>query len=367
MTVLKEITKKALELKFDEVGVANLKDIPNQKRDLFAYLSKGFHGEMLWLEKNKERRAHPIMIWENTKSVLVLTKNYGPDQNPLLNIKKKSKANISVYARGDDYHDIMKVRLRDLSLWIKEIYNIDTRYFVDTAPIMEKPIAQIAGLGWQGKHTNLVSRKFGSWLFLSVLLLPVELNSTKTEKDHCGSCKSCIDVCPTNAIVAPHKLDARKCISYLTIEFKGIVPREMRKHIGNRVYGCDDCLSVCPWNKFAQENNEIRLKSRDDFDMPDLSSFIDLDEGGFADLFSNSPIKRIGRDRFIRNILIGMGNSEEKKYIPLISNKLRDKSSIVRATAIWAIKQLCSSTEMEYFKTKSIKSEKDKLVLKEWN
>ena len=367
MDISSQIKEKLLQSGFDDIGFTNIENIPDQRIRLEEYLTDGYHGEMSWLEKNKERRSHPKKIWDEAKSIIVLSKNYGPEENPLKFIDRKKKANISVYARGNDYHELIKEKLKEASVWLKDSYKIESRYFVDTAPIMEKPIAQIAGLGWQGKHTNLVSRKLGSWFFLGVILLSVRLPSASAEIDHCGSCTSCIDICPTNAIIEPYKLDSRKCISYLTIELKGHIPKNMRKSIGNRVYGCDDCLAVCPWNKFAEITNDIKLRAREELNMPNLLYFLGFDREMFNDFFRDSPIKRIGRDRFIRNILIATGNSGMKDYIPKIIPHLTDEIPIVRAASIWAIKQLTSDKEFDHFKKNNMHLEKDDNVMLEWN
>ena len=321
---------------------------------------------MVWLEKNKDRRSHPSNLWENAKSIIVVSKNYGPQVNPLNNIKEKSKANISVYARAVDYHELMKKSLKDLSIWLLQNYEVESRFFVDTAPIMEKPIAQIAGIGWQGKHSNLVSRKLGSWFFLGVLLLPVELESSVSEPDHCGSCSSCMDICPTKAIISPYKLDSRKCISYLTIEYKGHIPEEYRESIGNRIYGCDDCLAVCPWNKFASETRDIHLKAKEMLNLPDISFFLEFDYDLFNKFFDNSPIKRIGKDRFLRNVLIAAGNSGSREIAIKIKKFIKHDSSIIRASAIWAIKKIISKKEFQKLRKIYILDEDDPEVIGEW-
>jgi epoxyqueuosine reductase len=362
-----DILKKIYDLGFDDVGIANIDDIPDQKEELESFLSGGFHGDMIWLEKNKDRRSHPSKIWDDSISVIVVSKNYGPAENPIQNISRKTDANISVYARGDDYHLIIKDQLKEFSSWLKEDFGIDSRYFVDTAPLMEKPIAQIAGLGWQGKHTNLVSQTLGSWFFLGVVLLPIHIEPSKVELNHCGSCTSCIDICPTNAIIAPHKLDARKCISYLTIEYKGHMPRDLRDKIGNRVYGCDDCLAVCPWNKFAQVTSDSHLISRDELNLPNLGFFLDFDYNDFTTFFMNSPIKRIGKDRFLRNILIAAGNSNSKKLVKKIEKHLKNNSPIVRSAAIWAVKKLLSIEKFKTMRDNYVQDEFDPYVLEEWN
>ena len=368
---MQAITKEDLQSKigmlgFDDIGFTDITDIPDQKDSLEEYLKNGYHGDMIWLEKNKERRSHPSNIWQDAKSVIVVSKNYGPQDNPLHNIKETLKANISVYARADDYHELMKKSLKKLSIWLLNEYGIESKLFVDTAPIMEKPIAQIAGIGWQGKHSNLVSRKLGSWFFLGVILLPIKLEASSPELDHCGSCSSCIDICPTNAIVSPYKLDSRRCISYLTIEYKGHIPEEFRELIGNRIYGCDDCLAVCPWNKFASQTRDIQLKAKKILNMPDISFFLDFDYDAFNKFFKTSPIKRIGKDRFLRNVLIAAGNSGSQQISIKVKKFLRHESSIIRASAIWALKKIISKKEFQKLRNIYILEENDPLVVSEW-
>ena len=320
---------------------------------------------MYWMQEHSHLRSDPKILWPDVKSIIVLGSNYHNDCNSLGLLNKKDKAIISVYARNEDYHKVIKKKLKKLSLKISEIMGCNFKYFVDTAPVMEKPLGMQAGLGWQGKHTNLVSKEFGSWLFLSSIFLSKEITETKKESDHCGSCSSCIDICPTNAIVAPYKIDARKCISYLTIEHKGQIDKEYRSLIGNRIYGCDDCLAVCPWNKFAKKTNENSFQPRDDLIEPDLKSLIHLDDQEFRTKFRSSSIKRIGRDRFIRNVLIAIGNSKNIDFVDQILILLRDKSDIVRAMAVWALKQL-SLKDFNKYKDKHLNNEKNEQVLQEW-
>ena len=363
----KEVLKAKIEtLGFDDIGFTDITDVPDQKDSLDEYLKNGFHGDMIWLEKNKDRRSHPSNLWQDAKSVIVVSKNYGPQDNPLNNIEEKLKANISVYARANDYHELMKISLKKLSAWLEENYEIESKFFVDTAPIMEKPIAQIAGIGWQGKHSNLVSRKLGSWFFLGVLLLPMELEGSVPELDHCGSCSSCMDICPTNAIISPYKLDSRKCISYLTIEYKGHIPEQFRELIGNRIYGCDDCLAVCPWNKFASETRDIQLKARAALDMPDISFFLEFDYDLFNKFFESSPVKRIGKDRFLRNVLIAAGNSGSREISIKVKKFIKHESAIIRASAIWALKKIISKKEFQKLRKTYILEERDPLVVSEW-
>ena len=321
---------------------------------------------MYWMQEHSHLRSDPKILWPDVKSIIVLGSNYHNDCNSLELLNKKDKAIISVYARNEDYHKVIKKKLKKLSLKISEIMGCNFKYFVDTAPVMEKPLGMQAGLGWQGKHTNLVSKEFGSWLFLSSIFLSKEITETKKESDHCGSCSSCIDICPTNAIVAPYKIDARKCISYLTIEHKGQIDKEYRSLIGNRIYGCDDCLAVCPWNKFAKKTNENSFQPRDDLIEPDLKSLIHLNDQEFRAKFRFSSIKRIGRDRFIRNVLIAIGNSKNIDFVDQILILLRDKSDIVRAMAVWALKQISSLKDFNKYKDEHLKNEKNEQVLQEW-
>ena len=272
--------------------------------------------------------------------MVMLGLNYGPDRDPLASLAKTDRATISVYARNRDYHDLIKGKLKRIAARFAARSGSAVKVFVDTAPLMEKPLAEAAGIGWQGKHTNLVSREFGSWLFLGAILTEAELPADAAETDHCGSCRACLDICPTNAFPAPYRLDARRCISYLTIEHKGPIPHEFRKAMGNRIYGCDDCLAVCPWNKYAQATRETKLAARDDLEAPPLAELVALDDAGFRARFSGSPIKRIGRDRFVRNVLIAIGNSGDAGLVPLVEARLGDDSPLVRGAAIWALGEL---------------------------
>jgi len=255
---------------------------------------------MVWLARNADRRVDPATLWPEAKSVVVLGANYGPDHDPLEDLKRRTAGAISAYAKGDDYHDVLKKRLKRLAGFMLENFGGDAKVFVDTAPVLEKPLAQEAGLGWQGKHTNLVSREYGSWLFLGSVFTTLEIEPDAPERDHCGACHACLDICPTRAFPAPYQLDARRCISYLTIEHKGHIPREFREAIGNRIYGCDDCLAICPWNKFAQVSREAQFQARAELRRPLLADLARLDDMAFRALFRGSPIKRIGRDRFVR-------------------------------------------------------------------
>lgn len=306
-------------------------------------LDKGRHGSMAWMAETAFRRAHPQNLWPEAKSAIVLGMNYGPETDPLLNLDKTDRASISVYSRNRDYHDVMKGRLKEIAGLIARDTQADVKVFVDTAPLMEKPIAEAAGLGWQGKHTNLVSRHYGSWLFLGTILSAAELTPTPKEIDHCGSCRECLDVCPTQAFPAPYQLDARLCISYLTIEHAGPIDEGLRPKLGNRIYGCDDCLAVCPWNKFAQKGRETKLAAREDLNSPRLRELAELGEQGFRAHFAGSPIKRIGWKRFLRNVLYAIGNSERGDNLRDIAQKYaQDSDPVVKDAAIWALARLNS-------------------------
>jgi epoxyqueuosine reductase len=291
--------------------------------------------------------------------------NYGPDENPLAMLEKRSFGAISVYAQGDDYHDVIKKRLKALARWFAAASGEELKVFVDTAAVMEKPLAQAAGLGWQGKHTNLVSREFGSWLFLGAIYSAADLPRDEPDSDHCGSCNACQEICPTAAFPAPYKLDARRCISYLTIENKGPIPHEFRKAIGNRIYGCDDCLAVCPWNKFAREGREAKLAAREELRAPSLSELVRLDDAAFRALFAKSPVKRIGRDRFIRNVLIAIGNAGDASLVPEAERLLGDASPLVRGAAVWALSQLVTRDAFAAL-AKRADAETDEAVRLEW-
>jgi epoxyqueuosine reductase len=295
---------------------------------------------MTWLAANAARRGDPCALWPDARSIVMLGVNYGPDGDPLAALREPRCGDISVYARGDDYHDLIKSRLKDLGRWLIEHAGGDIKVFVDTAPVMEKPLAAAAGLGWQGKHTNLVSRQLGSWLFLGAIFTTLDLPPDEAERDHCGNCRACLDVCPTAAFPAPYRLDARRCISYLTIEHKGAIPRELRALMGNRIYGCDDCLAVCPWNKFAVAGREVKLAARQALRAPRLADLARLDDAAFRALFAKSPVKRVGRARFVRNVLIAIGNSGETDLAGEAERLLDDASPLVRGAAVWALGRL---------------------------
>lgn len=307
---------------------------------LRAWVAEGYHGDMGWMAERIAWRSDASALWPEARSVVMLTQNYGPEGDPLATLGQADRATISVYARNRDYHDRIKKRLKRLARWIVEETGEDVKVFVDTAPVMEKPLAALAGLGWQGKHTNLVSRDVGSWAFLGAIFTTLDLPKDTPHSDRCGSCRACLDVCPTAAFPAPYRLDARRCISYLTIEHKGPVPREFRAAMGNRIYGCDDCLAVCPWNKFAREASDTAYHAREALKAPALADLLALDDAAFRTLFTASPVKRIGRGRFLRNVLIAAGNSGEGALVPPVRALLDDADPLVRGAAVWALSRL---------------------------
>ena len=366
-SALKEsIEQQARALGFDCIGIAAPEAITAAARYFRDFLASGAHGDMDWLAQTPERRTDPHALWPDVRSVIMLGVNYGPDDDPLAILVQRTRGAISVYAQGDDYHDVIKKRLKAFARWLVATAPCEVKVFVDTAAVMEKPLAQAAGLGWQGKHTNLVSRAFGSWLFLGAIYTTLDLPRDDTETDHCGSCQACLDICPTAAFPAPYKLDARRCISYLTIENKGPIPHEFRKAIGNRIYGCDDCLAACPWNKFAQAGREAKLAARDELRAPSLRELAQLDDAAFRAHFSKSPVKRIGRDRFIRNVLIAIGNSDDAGLADAAENLLGDDSALVRGAAVWALSQLIAKERFETLASKAMASETDETVRAEW-
>jgi epoxyqueuosine reductase len=358
---------EARALGFDCAGVTEPAAIAQAGRHFREFLDAGAHGDMDWLAANPERRADPRALWPAVRSVIMLGVNYGPDEDPLLILESRTRGAISVYAQGDDYHELIKKRLKALARWLVAASPCEVKVFVDTAAVMEKPLAQAAGLGWQGKHTNLVSREFGSWLFLGAIFTTLDLPPNGADIDHCGSCQACLDICPTAAFPAPYKLDARRCISYLTIENKGPIPREFRKAIGNRIYGCDDCLAVCPWNKFAQAGHETRLAAREQLRAPPLAELARLDDAAFRALFSKSPVKRIGRDRFIRNVLIAIGNSRDAALADDAARLLKDESPLVRGAAVWALSQLLERQAFSKLAADALDAEPDQTVRVEWS
>ena len=331
----------ALEAGFAKVGICRPGAVPEIAERLAAFVDAGRHGQMGWMAERMAWRGDPTALWPQARSVIMLAENYAPDVDPLAVLAHRDRAAISVYAQGRDYHDVVKKRLKVVGRWlIDQVPGAEIKVFVDTAPVMEKPLAQAAGLGWQGKHTNLLARDLGNWVFLGAIFTTVDLEPDKAEVGHCGSCTACLDVCPTQAFPAPYQLDARRCISYLTIEHDGPVDPDLRAKMGNRIYGCDDCLAVCPWNKFAVQGRDARLAARDDLRAPPLAELAALDDAAFRLRFSGSPIKRIGRNRFVRNVCYAIGNSGNPGLAQVLTPLMTDADATVADAASWALAQL---------------------------
>ncbi len=355
----------ATALGFDAVAVTRPEISAQARAGLARFLDDGHHGDMGWMAADPERRGDPRRMWSQVRAVIMLGMNYGPERDPMAVLRTRDRGAISVYAQGEDYHDVIKKRLKHLARWLVAQAGGDVKVFVDTAAVMEKPLAAAAGIGWQGKHTNLVSRRFGSWLFLGAIFTTLDLAPDPPEADHCGTCRACLDVCPTAAFPAPYRLDARRCISYLTIEHKGPIPRTLRPQIGNRIYGCDDCLSVCPWNKYAQRGREAKLAARPALQEPKLADLAGLDDAGFRRLFAGTSIKRTGRDRFLRNVLIAIGNSADAGFAIHAERLLGDPAPLVRGAAVWALSRLVSSDHLAALATRH-RAEPDGGVREEW-
>jgi epoxyqueuosine reductase len=361
-----ELRAQALREGFDVVRFAAAQGSTQSARNLEIFLAEGRHGSMDWMARNADARADPKTLWPEAKSIIVLGMNYGPKHDPRERLSLRDRAAISCYAQGDDYHEVMKAALRRLAQYVTSRHAAEVKLFVDTAPVMEKPLAQAAGAGWQGKHTNLVSRLYGSWLFLGSLFTTIEIAPDEPEQDHCGACRRCLDACPTDAFTAPYQIDARRCISYLTIEHKGHIAREFREPMGNRIYGCDDCLAVCPWNKFAAMAREARFHARAELAQPRLCDLAGLSDTDFRALFRGSPIKRIGRDRFVRNVLIAIGNSGDAALAPEAEGLLEDASPLVRAMAVWALSRLLRPKQLQGLAAIHRQQELDESVRAEW-
>jgi epoxyqueuosine reductase len=361
------IKARAYREGFDAAGIVSPSAAAEAGSGLRAFLEAGFHGEMGWLLEKADRRASPAALWPEVRSIIMTGISYGPEANPLAALDRRSNAAVSVYAQGQDYHDVIKVKLKAIARDFAALTGEGVKVFIDTAPVMEKPLAQAAGIGWQGKHTNLVSRELGSWLFLGAIFTTAELKPDATEEDHCGTCRRCLDICPTKAFPAPYRIDARRCISYLTIEHKGQIPHEFRRQMGNRIYGCDDCLAVCPWNKFAQIAREIRFAPSGGTDNPPLAELLGLSDGEFRARFRRSAIKRTGRDRFIRNVLVAAGNSGNEELISGILPLLDDGSPLVRGMAVWAMRRLAAPETAGKLKAKLYPFEDNSEVRDEWD
>ncbi|MDR3470347.1 MAG: tRNA epoxyqueuosine(34) reductase QueG [Devosia sp.] len=360
-----ELRARAVALGFDAFGIAAAEARPDLPAKLAAALAAGWHGDMTWMAETAGRRGDPRSLWPEARSVVMLGVNYGPDTDPLAALEDRGIGNISVYARNRDYHEVIKGKLKELAGLLARRAGAEVKVFVDTAPLMEKPLAEAAGLGWQGKHTVLVSRKFGSWLFLGAILTDAELPPDAPHPESCGSCSRCLDICPTNAFPAPFQLDARRCLAYLNIEHQGPIPREFRAAMGNRIYGCDDCLAVCPWNKFASVTREAKLRAREDLAAPALADLIALDEARFRKLFAGSPVKRLGYARFLRNVLIAVGNSGDAGLVPAVEASLGDANPLVRGAAVWALRRLDPARAIRLGRA-LLSAERDADVRAEW-
>ena len=365
--IRERIREFALAEGFDAVGFCDAALGEEAKQSLAGFIAAGHHGDMGWLAATSGRRGDIARLWPEARSAIVVGQNYGPAGDPLAGLERRDRGTVSVYARGRDYHDVMKKKLRVVARRVHEALGCEVKLFVDTAPVMEKPLAQRSGIGWQGKHTNLVSRQFGSWLFLGEILTTLELAPDAPETDRCGSCRRCLDICPTDAFPAPYRLDATRCISYLTIEHEGHIAAEFRAAIGNRIYGCDDCLAVCPWNKFASLAAEPALFPRMELAAPRLAELAALDDASFRAFFSGSPIKRLGRDRFVRNVVIAIGNSGEPGLAGTAEAALADRSPLVRAMAIWALARLLPLEAFAGLREIHAAGEQDEAVRSEWD
>ena len=358
--------RRARALGFEVVRVTRPDAIPQSGERLKAFLAEGRHGTMDWMETSADRRASPSALWPEARSVIMLAMSYAPETDPMDALAEPLNGVVSAYAKRRDYHDVLKGKLKELAAYLAKETDAPVKVFVDTAPLMEKPLAQAAGIGWQGKHTNLVSRQGGSWLFLGAILSAADLAADEPEENHCGTCSRCLDVCPTKAFPAPFQLDARRCIAYLTIEHKGHIAREFRTAIGNRVYGCDDCLAVCPWNKYARETREARLAPLSELDNPPLAELLALDDATFRERFRGTPVKRTGRDRVVRNGLIAAGNSNDPSLLPHVTPLLADPSPLVRAMAVWALRRLAPPDDVAAIRTRHLARETDADVRNEW-
>ena len=358
------VKREALALGFDAAGIASARDAWPNGAWLEQFLQGARHGDMTWLARSQ--RAHPTALWPDAKSAVMVGLNYAPADDSLALLANKQRGIVSAYAARRDYHDVVKGKLKQLAQWIAHESGAEVKVFVDTAPLMEKPLAQRAALGWQGKHTNLVSRQHGSWLFLGAILTAAELEADAPEQDHCGTCRACLDICPTNAFPAPYQLDARRCLAYLTIEHQTQIPHEFREAVGNRIFGCDDCLAVCPWNKFAARSQEARIAMRDELRDPPLAELAALDDAEFRVRFAGTPVKRTGRDRFVRNVVCAIGNSGDAALAPAAEKLLEDGSALVRGMAVWALRRLLDGAAFARLKSKYAAQEPDADVAREW-
>lgn len=357
---------RAEKLGFDAFGIASATARPDLPARLAEALDAGFHGDMDWMAETADRRRSPQALWAKARSVIMVGLSYAPAHDPLAALESKTHGNISAYARNRDYHGLIKGRLKELAGLIARDLGAEVKVFVDTAPVMEKPLAEAAGLGWQGKHSVLVSRDHGSWLFLGAIFTDAELPADAPHPQRCGSCQSCLDICPTDAFSGPFRLDARKCLAYWTVEAKGQIPRAYRAPMGNRIFGCDDCLAVCPWNKFASETREAKLRARSDLEAPALADLARLDEPGFRALFAGSPVKRLGHERFLRNVLVAIGNSGDPGLLSEVVPHLGHSSPLARGAAVWAVRRLGSAADIARFRRSHLATETDREVRAEW-
>jgi epoxyqueuosine reductase len=365
-SIVAELRARAKALGFDAFGITAADARPDLPEKLAAALARGWQDGMDWMADTARRRGAPEALWPAAKSIVMLGVNYGPESDPLATLEQRDRGTISVYARNRDYHDVIKGKLKELAGLLSRRTGAEVKVFVDTAPVMEKPLAEAAGLGWQGKNTILVSRQFGSWLFLGAIFTSAELPADTPHDESCGSCRKCLDVCPTDAFPAPFRLDARRCLSYLNIEHRGPIPHEFREAMGNRIYGCDDCLAVCPWNKFAAETHEMKLRARAELEAPALADLVQLDDAGFRKLFVGSPIKRIGHARFLRNVLIAIGNSADSALLPLAEARLADPEPLIRGAAVWAMRRLAQAETIQRHRLAFLPEEDDMGVRAEW-
>ena len=366
VTLSSRLKEQAQDLGFAACGITRATGDPRWREDLGRFVEAGYHGDMAWLAGRLADRADPQALLPGARNVIAVARDYGPDTSPLDDLKARRNGVISCYARARDYHRVVSRHLKALAAWLARETPCEVRVVVDTAPVMEKPLASRAGIGWQGKHTNLVSRQLGSWFFLGLIVTTAELDADDAESDHCGSCRRCLDICPTNAFPAPWRLDARRCISYLTIEHKGHIDREFRAAMGNRIFGCDDCLAVCPWNKFARTARDADFLPRSELTRPRLASLAALDDAAFRALFTASAVKRTGRDRFVRNVMIALGNSGDGDALPVVENRLADASALVRAMAVWALSRLAPAADFAAARARHLAAEDDPQVRREW-
>jgi epoxyqueuosine reductase len=363
--ITERLRARARALGFDAIGVADATTEWPSRARLQEFLEQSRHGDMEWMAQ--DRRAHPSALWADARSAILVGQSYAPSDDSLELLTRTRSGLVSAYAARRDYHDVVKGKLKQLAQWLARETGAEVKVFVDTAPLMEKPLAERAGLGWQGKHTNLVSREHGSWLFLGAILSAAEIEPDAPHDGHCGSCRACLDVCPTNAFPAPYQLDARRCLAYLTIESKQQIPREFRAAMGNRIFGCDDCLAVCPWNKFAQTSREARMAMREDLRLAPLAELATLDDAAFRARFAATPVNRTGRDRFVRNVLCAIGNSGDASLAPAAERQLDDSSPLVRGMAVWALRRLLDAEAFARLKSARAPREGDASVAEEWD